>query len=97
MSSCRQPTRRELPVWELGVALTTLRHKNKLVTKFSKEPLTWTDSLNKRPKRRNIDKKFGTWNDLDDIGCGGVYGIDLAEDKGKWREIVNAVMNLQVP
>jgi hypothetical protein len=26
------------------------------------KPRTWTDSLDKRPKRRNMDNKFGTWN-----------------------------------
>jgi hypothetical protein len=29
--------------------------KNKFVTKSIKEPRTWTDSLDKRPKRRNMD------------------------------------------
>jgi hypothetical protein len=34
----------------LGVGLTTLHHKNKLVTKNLTKPRTWTDSLDKRPK-----------------------------------------------
>jgi hypothetical protein len=34
----------------------------KLVTKTSKEPRTWTDSLDKRPKLWNMDMRFGTWN-----------------------------------
>jgi hypothetical protein len=33
-----------------------------LVTKTSKEPWTWTDSLDKRPKLWNMDLRFGTWN-----------------------------------
>jgi hypothetical protein len=44
------------------VGLTTLHHKNKLVTKNLKEPRTWTDSLDKRPKLQNMDMRFGTWN-----------------------------------
>jgi exonuclease III len=36
--------------------------KNKLVTKTSKKPGTWTDPLDKRPKLWNMDIRFGTWN-----------------------------------
>jgi hypothetical protein len=35
----------------LGVGLTTLHHKNKLVTKNLTEPRTWADSLDKRQAR----------------------------------------------
>jgi hypothetical protein len=35
--------------------------------------------------------------DLLEIGWGGVDWIGLAEDRDKWRALVNAVMNLRVP
>jgi hypothetical protein len=35
--------------------------------------------------------------DLLEIGWGGVNWIGLAQDKDKWRAVVNAVMNLWVP
>jgi hypothetical protein len=44
------------------VGITTLHHKNKLVAKNLREPRTWTDSLDKRPKLWNMDMRFGTWN-----------------------------------
>jgi hypothetical protein len=35
--------------------------------------------------------------DLLDICWGGVDWIGVAQDRGKWRTLVNAVMNLRVP
>jgi hypothetical protein len=47
-----------------------------------------------RPKHRWVDNiKMG----LLEIGWGGVDWIGLAQDRDKWRALVNAVMNLRVP
>jgi hypothetical protein len=31
------------------------------------------------------------------VGCRGIDWIDLAQDKDRWRAVVNAIMNLRVP
>jgi hypothetical protein len=35
--------------------------------------------------------------DLTEIGWGGMEWINLAQDRDKWRALLNTVMNLQVP
>jgi hypothetical protein len=37
------------------------------------------------------------WVDFLEIGWGGVDWIGLAQDRDKWRALVNAVMNLGIP
>jgi hypothetical protein len=64
------------------------------VTKYSQKKLrTWTDTL-VRHKQRKRDIRFGY---LQGVGCGGMDWIGLAQDRDRWRALVNGVMKLRVP
>ena len=48
----------------------------------------------RRPRRR--------WEghskiDFQEVGCGGMDWIEMAQDRDRWRVLVDVVMNLQVP
>jgi hypothetical protein len=34
--------------------------------------------------------------DLQEVGCGGIDWIDLAQDRERWQAVVSAVMNLRI-
>jgi len=47
-----------------------------------------------RPRRRWVDN---IRMDLQEVGCGHVDWIGLAQERARWRTLVSAVMNLRVP
>jgi len=47
-----------------------------------------------RPRRRWEDN---IKMDLKEMGCGGMDWIGLAQDRDRWRALVNVVMNPRVP
>ena len=54
-----------------------------MVTPEGKRPLV-------RPRRRWEDN---IKMDLEEVGCEGMDWIDVAQDRDRWRALVNAVMN----
>ena len=47
-----------------------------------------------RPRRRWEDN---IKTDLQDVGCGGMDWIKLAQGRERWRALVNTVMNIRLP
>jgi hypothetical protein len=75
-------------VWKFISATVTIHAYRILVGKpEGKRPLG-------RQRRRWVDN---IRMDLREIGWDGVDWMDIAQDRGQWRALVNTVLNLRVP
>jgi hypothetical protein len=53
-------------------------------------------SAGKPEGKRSLGRPRHIWEGRE-IGWGGMDWIDLAQDRGQWRALVNTIMNLRVP
>ena len=52
----------------------------------------------KRPLGRSRGRREdNVKKDLQEVQCGGMDSIELAQDRENWQALVNAVMHLQFP
>ena len=57
-----------------------------------------TKSEGKRPFGRSRCRWENNMKiDHQEVGCGGIDWVDVAQNMDRWRAVVNAVMNLPVP
>ena len=72
------------------------------VARMGEERRVYRVLVGKLEGKRPLGRTRRRWVDnirkgLQEVGCGYMDWIGLAQDRGRWRTLVSAVMNLRVP
>ena len=76
----------------MGGGCNTFGGEERCIQGFGVEHEGWESLGRPRHRWEDIIKI-----DLQEVGCGGMDWIELAQDRDRWRALVNSVMNLRVP
>jgi hypothetical protein len=77
---------------EMGWACSTMGERRGTYRVLMRKP---EGKIRRGRPRRRLDDNIKM--DLQEVGCGSMYWIELGQNRERWRTLVNTVRNLQVP